>query len=315
MQRGVTTMDLKKLEYIVAIADEGNITKAADKLCLTRPALNHFLLDLENELRIPLFNRINRKLIPTYAGELYLKASREILGIKQQAYKLIEEISDNTVGQIRIGVTHGVGTVILANVLPKFHKRYPNFNILLKEANIRELEKMVANGIIDFTVEGNGSVPTQLEHITTIACEVVLVLPKSHPLSCEATPNGQPHSIIDLRKLKDERFILMNKNTNIRAIADRHFELAGFMPKSLIECSMSTLAYQFVRSGLGPSILMEYQINPNHDIVTFSLNPKETWYQSVAFRKGTIFSQAENYFIDLILKCFAEESPERMFNP
>lgn len=306
-------MDLRKLEYIVAIAEEQSITKAAERVFITRPALDHFLLNLEADLHVQLFNRINRKLYPTYAGELYIKAAKEILGIKKQTYKLIEEISNNTIGQIRIGVTHGVGNIILADVLPKFHEKYPNFNIELKEANIRELEQMVSDGTIDFTVEGNGSVPSQLEHITTIACEVVLVLPKSHPLAKEATNNSAPHPSIDLKLLENERFILMNKNTNIRAIADRHFDMAGFEPKTLIECSMSTLAYQFVKSGLGPSILMEYQVNPADDVAVFSLNPKETWFQSVAFRRGTVFSQAERYFIDLILKFFSEVKPEWMF--
>ena len=76
---------------------------------------------------------------------------------------------------------------------------------------------------------------------------------------------------------------------------------------------MSTLAYKFVKSGLGPSILMENQTLPADGVHVFSLSPRETWYQSVAFRKGTLFSKAEQYFIDLILKFFSEASLLQIF--
>jgi DNA-binding transcriptional LysR family regulator len=308
-------MDLKKLEYVIAIADECNITKAAEKVFITRPALNHFLLNLEDELGVKLFERSSRKLILTYAGEIYINAAKKILNIKQQTYKLVEDITDNRIGCIRLGVTHGIGNVLLANVLPKFHQYYPKFTFDLKEANIRNLEAMVEDGTIDFAVVGNGSVPTNLEHITTIACEVVLALPKNHPLGEKAASLGESHNYLDLNELKEEPFILMGKDTNIRAIADKHFELANFNPKILIECRMSTLAYQFVKAGLGPSILMEFQINQADGVHVFSLNPKETWFQSIAFRKDTIFSKADKYFISLIVEFFSNVSPKNIFNP
>lgn len=307
-------MDLKKLEYIVMIANEGNISRAADKLFLTRPALNHFLLDLESDLGLKLFERNTRKLVPTYAGKLYIESAKQILNIKKQTYKMLGDIADNDIGCISLGITHGIGNVMLADVLPKFHQKYPNHTLNLKEGNVRDLEAKVSDGDLEFAVVGNGSIPTNLQHITTIACEVVLVLPPGHPLGSLAAPSGQPHNKLDLRLLKEEPFILMNRDTNIRAIADKHFELAGFKPKILVECSMSTLAYKFVKSGLGPSILMENQIRPADGVHIFSLSPVETWYQSVAFRKGTIFSKAEQYFIDLILNFFSEASLSQIFH-
>lgn len=306
-------MDLKKLEYIVTIAEEGNISHAANKLFVTRPALNHFLLNLEQDLGLKLFERNTKKLVPTYAGKLYIKSAKQILDIKKQTYKMLEDIMDNHIGCISLGVTHGIGNAMLADVLPKFHQKYPNYTLNLKEGNVRDLEAKVSDGDIDFAVVGNGSIPTTLKHITTIACEVVLVLPPGHPLGIYAAPSGQPHASLDLTLLKDELFVLMNRDTNIRAIADKHFNLAGFKPKILVECSMSTLAYKFVKSGLGPSILMENQTLPSDGVHIFSLTPTETWYQSVAFREGTRFSKAEQYFIDLTLQFFSEASLSQIF--
>ena len=80
-------MDTKQIEYILKIAEENNITHAAEKLHLTQPALNQQLLRLERELGIPLFHRSRTDWRPTRAGEIYLENARKMLQIKQETYK------------------------------------------------------------------------------------------------------------------------------------------------------------------------------------------------------------------------------------
>ena len=72
-------MDLRQLEYIVQIAEENNITRAAEKLYITQSALNQQLLKLEKELGVPLFHRSRTDWHPTEAGEIYLSAARKML--------------------------------------------------------------------------------------------------------------------------------------------------------------------------------------------------------------------------------------------
>ena len=86
-------MDLKQIEYIVKIAEEENITHAAEKLFITQSALNQQLLKLEKELGTPLFYRSRTDWHPTPAGEIYLDAAREILSIKKDAYDKIHDFS------------------------------------------------------------------------------------------------------------------------------------------------------------------------------------------------------------------------------
>lgn len=76
-------MDLKQLEYILAIAEHGNISRAATSLYISQSALNQQLLHLEKELGMKLFHRDKRNLIPTPAGKIYLESAREILKIKK----------------------------------------------------------------------------------------------------------------------------------------------------------------------------------------------------------------------------------------
>ena len=87
-------MDLKQIEYILKIAEEQNITHAAEKLFITQSALNQQLLKLEKELGTPLFYRSRTDWHPTPAGEIYLNAAKDILLIKKNAYNQIHDLSD-----------------------------------------------------------------------------------------------------------------------------------------------------------------------------------------------------------------------------
>ena len=87
-------MNLKEIEYIVKIAEERNVTRAAKKLFLTPSALNQQLLHLEREIGTPLFFRSRTGWSPTEAGEVYLSAAREMLRLKRETYHRLQDITD-----------------------------------------------------------------------------------------------------------------------------------------------------------------------------------------------------------------------------
>lgn len=294
-------MDFKQLSYIVTIAEEQTIAKAADKLFLSRPALNHYLLSLENSLGIKIFNRINRKMILTYAGELYVESAMQILNIQKQTQKTLAEIAGSQKGRINLGITHGCAEMF-CHVFPLFHERYPQFTINLVEGSVHTLESSLLSGKTDIAVIGHAVIsPPELEHIPIHPCEVVLMLPPDHPLAFGDQNCRTPHGVFDLRLLKDSPFVLMEKNTGIRTIADQHFSAAGFTPNTLVEFSQRQMAYHMVQAGVAPSILMSNCMPKENDGVTcYSLTPKEIWTQSLAFRRGTVFGEAEKCFIEMI---------------
>ena len=98
-------MDLKQIEYILKIAEEQNITHAAEKLFITQSALNQQLLKLEKELGTPLFYRSRTDWHPTPAGEIYLNAAKDILLIKKNAYNQIHDLCEAQKGHITLGFT------------------------------------------------------------------------------------------------------------------------------------------------------------------------------------------------------------------
>ena len=98
-------MDLKQIEYIVTIAEERNITRAAEKLFLTQSGLNQQLLKLERSLGTPLFYRSHGDCRPTEAGEIYLETAREMLRMRREAFNRIHDIVESKKGSLSVGFT------------------------------------------------------------------------------------------------------------------------------------------------------------------------------------------------------------------
>lgn len=139
-------MDLHQLEYIVEVANEHNISKAAQKLHISQPTLSIYLNRLEDTLGIKLFERTNNSLVITEAGEKYVDACLRILDIKEQLYKDIYE-KNKTI--IRIGVLRS-NIALFHEVISKFKENHPNVDISPQVGHSDELLKLLKRGKIDF---------------------------------------------------------------------------------------------------------------------------------------------------------------------
>jgi DNA-binding transcriptional LysR family regulator len=301
-------MNLRQLTYIVTIAETKNISHAAEKLFLSRPALNHYLISLEEEIGTLLFKRIKRKMLPTFAGDTYINAAKKILDIQKQTYKTFRDIIDSKTGCLSVGITSGQGTILFNKLFPLFHKKYPEFTVNLLEGNVSVLENAMIDGRIDLAVIGLGSASSLLRHIVLQKTEILLVLPKNHPLAYLAAAKGRHYNTIDLKLLKNDRFILRTTDTKSREIIDRYFEKNGFSPKVIMECRLGQMAYNMVKNGIGVTFLHENEFVPGDGLSCFSLSPKEFWSTSIAYREGTRFTKAEEYFIKLFQDYYQKNS-------
>jgi DNA-binding transcriptional LysR family regulator len=135
-------MDLRKLEYIVQIAEENNITRAAEKLFITQSALNQQLLKLEKELHTQLFrrSRINWRL--TEAGKIYVAAAKQILNIKKEAYDRIYDCIDNNMSRLSVGLAPGRGISMFSAIFRKLLKFYPNVILEPEELSVRRQQEI-----------------------------------------------------------------------------------------------------------------------------------------------------------------------------
>lgn len=294
-------MDVKQIEYIVKIADEKSITKAAEKLFLTQSALNQQLLRLEKELGTQLFKRTKSDWSPTPEGEVYLEGAREILRIRQRTYNMISDMAQTKKGYLSIGLTPGRGIEMFTNVYPEFHKHFPEVIVEPMEMSVLKQQTMIARGDLDVGfMTLCDKQKTNDEYITLFKEELLLAIPEGHPVSRFAAPKGEPYAELDLSLLKYEPFVLMYKESTVRYMVDDIFRHSGFTPRVLFETSNNTTILSMIRAKLCCGVIpYHYVKNSPEGITCFALPSHPIWDVAASYRRNTYLSNAAKVFIQM----------------
>lgn len=295
-------MELRQIENIIAIEQEQSISRAAEKLFLTQSALNQQLLKLEKELGTPLFERRRHIMIPTFAGRIYLNTAHQLVDMKKETYKIINDIAMENTGEISIAYTPEAGATMFSSVYPLFHEKYPNVTFRIKEARVKKMEQLVLQKEVTFSFIAyyESCRHTDLEYIDMDDELMVLGLPASHPLahlagkeSCKTLP------LLDLKLLREERFILLGKETRMRDMIDMAFSQAGFHPHILFESISTHTVINMVKQQIAPAFFPQSYVDPQAPIAYFTVAPLQRWIRSAAYLKGCYLTKPEKYFIAL----------------
>ena len=295
-------MDLKQIEYI---DDEHSITRAAEKLFVTQSALNQQLLRLEKELGAPLFHRSKVDMRPTEIGQVYLDNAREILRIKQRTYNLINDMTDAKKGRLSIGFTPGRGSEMFTHVYPSFHQAYPNVIVEPHELSVHRQQQMISQGNLDIGFQTlSERQRTDSEYIKLGEEEIFLLVPSIHPaaeqLAATQTASA-PFPIANLTLFQYEPFVLMYKESTIRAITDEIFRKSGFTPNVLFETASNNTVLSMIEANLCCGVVPEYYVRRlPKGISCFAFPTHPSWDIAANYRKNGYLSEAAKYFIELV---------------
>jgi len=158
-------MDNINWKYFVVAAEEHNFTKAASKLFISQQSLSNYIVKLENNMGVELFNR-KANLALTEAGECLYRNAIKILMIEEQTEQELQDIRDFRTSTLRIGISGQLGAKVLPKVLPDLKVLYPNLKIELHEKGVKNLEKDLIDGKIDLMYAYE-----ELKH-KDMACEI-----------------------------------------------------------------------------------------------------------------------------------------------
>lgn len=296
-------MDLHLIENMIAIEQEQSISKAAEKLYLTQSALNQQLLRLEKELGTQLFERRKHSMVPTMAGRIYLTTARQMVDMKRETYKIIRDIANEAAGEISISYSPERGSIMFSQVYPVFHKRYPHITFRIQEARGKKMEQLLLKK--ETTLASMIHIDThtnpELEYIDLMDEMIVLGLPITHPLASLAGERSwETFPEIDLNLLRQDAFTMPTKETKMRDMVDQAFHHAGFKPRVLFEPSSTPTMFNMVKNQVGPAFFPQSYVDPDAPMVYFSLTPRQTWTQSIAYLKGSYLTKPEKYYIEVV---------------
>lgn len=314
MLRGIL-MELKQLEYIIKIAEEGSITRAAQQLFISQSGLNQQLLKLEGELGLQLFHRGKNDLRLTEAGKVYVTYARKILLLKQEAYDILNDLADNRVGSLSVGLTPERGIRMLMNVYPKFYQKFPNITIEPQEFSTRKQLSMISNGYLDLGfVTLSESDKTNNEYVHIYYESILLAVPRCHPLAAHANPPGQPFAQADLSAFKEELFVLMFKDSTLRRVIDPLFKEAGFAPRILLETSSNITLCNMVKNRMACSLISHNYAKEQEDVAYFHLPSRPFWELCATYKKGHYLTKAASAFIQLAIQYYHQTALENHQN-
>ncbi len=295
-------MDLKQLEYIVAIEKYGTMTDAAKYLFITPSALNQQLLKLEKELEIPLFTRNRRHMEPTEGGQVYLKAAKQMLALRQATYAQLQDLANCQTGSYEVGLTFEHGSDLFARIYPLFHEKYPGISIQCHQLLVPEMLEMLNTGQLDIAFILTGTPDSYDVEYTRLSEENLLVgLHRSHPAAHLAGPDSaQPCATIDFSLLKGDAFATALSSSTMRTeLIDPIFEREGFFPRIMMESSFNAFLEQLAGLGLCDTIIPQSRVTNRRDLVWFYLPGHPRFQFGVAYPKGYRLNRALRDFIEL----------------
>nr|MCR5346326.1 LysR family transcriptional regulator [Fretibacterium sp.] len=295
-------MNFRLLEYIVAIEKYGTMTGAAREFFITPSALNQQLLRLEETLGTPLFTRARRRLTPTAAGDIYLRSAKKILAVWQTASSELQDLTNCVSGTYRIGLTYDHGSEVFARIYPAFHRKYPQMTMRCYQMLSPELLKMLMDGDLDmaFLMGGKPDFRNTIEYLPLSSENLLLGLPRNHPLARGACDAGSPSPAPDLALLKHDSFALtLEKSTMRLQLINPIFEAAGFTPNIMVESSFNSFLEKLTAGGLCNTIIPQSRIHNHKDIAWFYLPGFPRFHFGVGHIRGYRLSAALRYFIEL----------------
>lgn len=215
-------MDLRQMEYLVALADEEQFTRAAAVCGVSQSGLSAAIRGLEDELGTPLFARTTRRVEPTEAGHALLPHARTMLAQAAAARDAVARATHEPTGSLRVGAEQCLGFVDVVGLLERAHRRYPLVDLEFTQAGSHELAARVRDGSLDLAFVARSDHLGRLTRVELGRRPLVLLLPPGHPLAARA-PGGRA----DWADLRDQDFVDFHPSWAIRSLNDEALAAHG----------------------------------------------------------------------------------------
>ncbi|MDG9883200.1 LysR family transcriptional regulator [Pseudomonas sp. GD04058] len=244
-------MNLKQIEYALAVAETGSFTGAAERCHVVQSALSHQIAKLEEQLGTRLFERSSRRVRLTPAGEAFVPNARIALDAARRIADEVAAATGEVRGRLSIGEISSLTELDLVDLLAGFHREYPKVDIRwlmgkseLMIGDVRERRLDVA-----FIGVWPGESLDGVEHRLLAREELVAVLPLEHRLVI--------HSCLSLAQLEDQPLVDFQAGTGARRQTDEAFTAAGLRHRVQFEVGTTNLIEKFVQRGLALGLVAE----------------------------------------------------------
>lgn len=295
-------MDIKYLTYITTIANEKNMTKAAEKLFISQSSLSHYLSKLESEIGSPLFLRGKNEMLLTPAEQLYVDTAKKVIDLRNRLYRDISRLDNK--GRIRISTTSYWELGMMTDIIPKFKIAFPGVTFEMSQKEIDLQYQMLDEGTLDFSLM---SLETgQVDPETAVVLrkeELFFSVFANHPF-CQKKPGDTITELELTQEFSSDTFLLSHKSSANRRLAEQLFQKYGFTPAKVNEVTGILVTRDMVAQGIGVAFMPLSGRKQDSNVHYYRIDPPMYRYNILRHRKNMVLTPAEQMFFDYAVNYF-----------
>lgn len=289
-------VSLRQLRVFEAVARHNSYTRAAEELHLSQPAVSMQVRQLEDEIGLPLFERLGKQVVVTEAGREVFHYSRAIGQSLREMEEVLESLKGVSRGTLCIAVASTVN-YFAPRLMAIFQQRHPGIGLRLDVTNRESLVQMLDSNSVDLVLMGVPPRNVEVEAEAFMDNPLVVIAPPDHPLAGE---RGIP-----LARLAEETFVMREEGSGTRQAMERFFSERGQEIRHGMQMTRNEAVKQAVRSGLGLSVVSLHTIElelETRRLVTLDVEgfpDRRQWY--LVYRRGKRLSPAAGAFREFVL--------------
>lgn len=283
-------MEIYQLQYFIKTAEVLHFTKAAELCFVTQSGLSQQIKKLEEELGLPLFKRIGKKVQLTEAGSVFLIHAKKVVENVENGKQAIEDLNEMIGGELRIGVTYIFGLLILP-VVNAFAKKYQNLKIIVEYGTTEVLEQKLIDNQLDLVlVISSHQIKMPIQKVPLFASNMVMVVSKNHALA--------NLDKIAFKKIEEIPLILPGKGSNSREYVEELFKKFNMKPKISIELQSIHALLQMVENSDWATIVAEMAVKDWGNLKSIQITGVSTKRDSYMLTMGGYQKKAVKLFME-----------------
>ncbi|RFB31838.1 LysR family transcriptional regulator [Brevibacillus sp. VP] len=245
-------MEWQQILYFRKVAQTQHITRSAEMLNVSQPALSRAIARLEEELNTPLFERKGRNIVLNQYGELFLKRVERAIQEIEEGKQEIQDLINPDHGKIRIAFLHSLGIEVVPEFIRSFRVQYPQVSFHLHQASMGQIVEQLKTGLIDIALFSMLEPIDEVHWEPLITEELFLIVSKTHPLANRTQ--------IELQEIANEPFICFKQGYGLRTLTDTLCRQAGFTPDITFEGEEIATIAGLVAVELGVSLVPDVNV-------------------------------------------------------
>ncbi|MFW0754201.1 transcriptional regulator CynR [Pseudomonas sp. H11T01] len=288
-------MLLRHLRYLLAVADHGGFTRAAEALHVSQPTLSQQIRQLEESLGVNLFDRTSRSVKPTDAGVAYIECARRVLIELEAGKRALHDVKDLSRGTLRLAMTPTFMAYLVGPLVRDYVAKFPNIHLEIFELSMDDIEAGLADDSLDLAIAFTPVRSADIECIPAFVETLGIMVGRDHPLY----ERQKPLTTSEVAQLE---FALLTPDFITRTCIDQYFLQQEITPKVMIEVNSVNTLLEVIRHTAIATILPEAIATQDRALRKIQMvgeAPKRA--AALLRRKNNYHSAASVEFVNLVI--------------